>query len=104
LQSLTFIICQDMANYKEERIVVRKLIYIIFIILYMILLLEFVTLSCVQFLKFDFDFDYIYILCLSSYLLYIDFMHSFIHLFSMHLSSFSLLLQLVVFTMYVFIV
>jgi len=34
-----------MANYKEERIVVGNPTYIIFIILYVILLLDFVTLS-----------------------------------------------------------
>ena len=101
---LTFVICQEMANYKEERIVVGNPIYIIFVILYVILLLDFVTLSRVRFLEFDFDFNYIYISCLSSYLLYIDFAHSFVRLFSTHSSSFSLLSQLIVFAMYVFIV
>src|SRR5947207_11426078 len=97
-------ICQETANYKEERIVMRNLIYIICIILYTILLLDFITSSHVQFLKLDFNFDYIHISCSSSYLLYIDSTHSFICLFSTHSSSFSLLLHLIIFTMYIFII
>src|SRR5436190_12853914 len=53
-------ICQEMTNYKEERIVMRNLIYIIFVISYLISLLDFVTSSHVQFLEFNFDFNYIY--------------------------------------------
>src|SRR6266496_2603269 len=63
-------ICQGTTNYKEGRIVVRKPTYIIFVISYMILLLDFVTSSCVQFLEFDFDFDYIYIAFVFIFILY----------------------------------
>src|SRR6266536_823810 len=59
-----------MTNYKEGRIVVRKPIYIIFIILYVILLLDFVTSSHVQFLEFEFYFDYIYITFIFIFILY----------------------------------
>src|SRR5437667_8723614 len=98
-------ICQETANYKEERIVVENLIYIIFIISYTILLLDFITLSHVQFLKFHFNFNYIHISHLSSYSLYISISYiCFVHLFSMHLSLFSLLSHLIVFTMYIFII
>ena len=76
-----------MTNYKEERIVMRNFIYIICVILYTISLLDFITLSHVQFLKFDFNFNYIYISCSSSYLFNIDFAHLFAHLFSMYLLS-----------------
>ena len=62
---------------SQSNNVVEKLTYIIFIISYTISLLDFVTLSCVQFLEFDFDFNYIYISRSSSYSLYIDFTHSF---------------------------
>ena len=108
LWSLTFMICQEMTNYKEERIMMRNLIYIIFIISYVISLLDFVILSHVWFLEFDFNFDYIYISHSSSYLFNIDHcihcMHLFTHLFSMHSFLFLLSLQLVIFTMYVFVI
>ena len=60
LQLLTFVICQETANYKEEKIVMRKLIYITFVISYAILLLDFIILSHVQFwIQFQFWY-YIY--------------------------------------------
>src|SRR5436190_7984297 len=81
LQSLTFfMICQKAANYKKKRIVMKNLIYIIFIISYAILLLDFITLSCVQFLEFNFDFNYIYITFVFIFVIYrfCAFIHMFI--------------------------
>ena len=86
LWSLTFMICQGTTNYKEGRIVVRKPTYIIFVISYMILLLDFVTLSHVWFLKFKFDFDYIYIMFIFIFILYrlLHLLYTFIHTFILY--------------------
>jgi len=79
-------ICQEMTNYKEERIVMRKLIYIIFIISYVISLLDFITSSHVQFLKFEFNFNYIYIMFIFIFILYRSshLLYTFIHMFILY--------------------
>src|SRR6266487_4567162 len=86
LQSLIFMICQETANYKKERIVMRNLIYIIFVISYMILLLDFVTSSHVQFLEFNFNFNYIYITFIFIFILYRSShsLYTFIHMFVLY--------------------
>ena len=59
-------ICQKTANYKEERIVMKKLIYIIFIISYTISLLDFIILSHVWFwiwFWFQYYIFVFYIIC-----------------------------------------
>src|SRR5438045_3333948 len=64
-------ICQETANYKEERIVVRNPIYIIFVILYVILLLDFITSSHVQFqLDIYIMFVFIFVIYRLSHLFY----------------------------------
>src|SRR6266496_2468905 len=66
--------------------VVGKLIYIIFIISYVILLLDFVTLSRVQFLEFKFNFNYIYIVFIFIFILYrlSHSLYTFIHMFVLY--------------------
>ena len=65
---------------------VRKLIYIIFIISYVILLLDFITSSRVQFLKFEFNFNYIYIMFIFIFILYRSShsLYTFIHMFVLY--------------------
>ena len=67
-------------------IVVRKFTYIIFIISYMILLLDFITSSHVQFLEFKFDFDYIYITFIFIFILYrsLHLLYAFICMFVLY--------------------
>ena len=111
---LTFMICQEMTNYKEERIVMKNLIYIIFVVLYTISLLDFVIFIMCLIYQIWFWFQlYMYItfiftfcsthMCCSICSFYIDFAHLFVCSFSMHSSLFSLSSHLVVFTMYVFV-
>src|SRR6266496_2774971 len=66
--------------------VVGKLIYIIFIISYMILLLDFITSSHVQFLEFKFNFNYIYIVFVFIFILYrlSHSLYTFIHMFVLY--------------------
>ena len=92
-------ICQETANYKEERIVMRNLIYIICVILYTILLLDFVTLSHVQFLEFEFDFNIIY-----SIHLHITFAYLFSTLFIIYTFIAFIIFTFIVFAVYIFII
>ena len=66
--------------------VVGKPIYIIFVISYVILLLDFITSSRVWFLEFEFNFDYIYIMFVFIFILYrlLHLLYTFIHMFVLY--------------------